>query len=76
METRVLCVIQWREIVLLDQFVTELLLNEEEILFGEMAGENEALDELRRHLLFRGWVWCYVVGNIGHAYVKCGKRVL
>lgn len=46
METRVLCVIQWREIVPHDQFVTELLLNEEEILFGEMAGENEALDEL------------------------------
>ena len=49
-----LCVIQWREIVLHDKLVTELLLNEEEILFGEMAGENEALDELRRHLPFRG----------------------
>ena len=56
MEARVLFVIQRREIVLHDQFVTELLLNEEEILFGEMARENEALDELRRHLLFRGWV--------------------
>ena len=76
MEARVLCVIRWREIVLHAKFVTELLLNEEEILFGEMAGENEALDELRRHLQFIGWVWCYVVGNIGDTHVKCGKWVL
>ncbi len=46
MEARVLCVIQWREIVPHDKLVTELLLNEEEILFGEMARENEALDKL------------------------------